>query len=145
MIAMKIYILLILILSFTTSGCKKNDKEQINQSLLGEWILTSVQDVKTNQIIYYPDIITKKESVTFTDSASVFLFHGVCNCGVGQYLLLGNSITINSLFTTQIACKNGYWEDYLRNNLNSAFSYTIDRNKLVIYSSGTYNLVFNQL
>jgi len=142
---MKMNILLIIIFFFTTLGCKKSDKVQINSSLIGEWTLTSIQDVKTNQIINYPDSITVKESITFTDSDSTLLFGGLCNSGNGKYSINSNKLTFPvGIFITKTSCKNDGWEDYLHFNLLTASVYNINSNQLIIKSNGTFNLIFQK-
>jgi heat shock protein HslJ len=135
---------LILVFLFANTECKKSDLNQDNSLLVGVWTFTAIQNVKTNQIINYPDSIPKKESITFTDSASVLRFGGVCNEGWGTYSTNENNINISSISTTLILCKYIIWEDDLRNNLESAFMYTIYADQLIIRSSGTFNLIFEK-
>jgi heat shock protein HslJ len=112
--------------------------------LLGVWTFTAIQNVKTNQIINYPDSIPKKESITFTDSASVVRFGGVCNEGWGTYTTNENNINISPIMTTLMLCKYIKWEDYLQNNLENAFMYTIYDNQLIIRTTGTFHLIFEK-
>ena len=115
---------------------------QGNSLLLGVWTLTAIQNVKTNQIINYPDSIPKKESITFTDSATVLRFGGICNEGWGSYSINENKINISPIVTTLMLCKNIIWEDYLQNNLENAFMYSIYANQLIIRTTGTFHLLF---
>ena len=84
----------------------------------------------------------KKEYITFTDSASTLLFGGVCNSGIGIFFIESNKFNIDSLVTTKRLCIYFIWENYLKNNLDSAYEYKITGNNLTIYSMGAYNLNF---
>jgi len=137
-------LLLILIFLLANTECKKSDSNQDNSLLLGVWTFTAIQNVKTNQIINYPDSIPKKESITFTDSASVVRFGGVCNEGWGTYTTNENNINISPIMTTLMLCKYIKWEDYLQNNLENAFMYTIYDNQLIIRTTGTFHLIFEK-
>jgi heat shock protein HslJ len=117
---------------------------QDNSLLVGEWTFTAIQNVNTSQITNYPDSIPKKQSITITDSLSKIKFGGVCNKGWGIYSIKGRSISISSMVTTKIHCQNIIWEDYLQNNLESAFMYTICADQLIIHSYGIYNLIFKK-
>jgi heat shock protein HslJ len=137
-------LILILVFLLANTECKKSDLNQDNSLLMGVWNFTAIQNVKTNQIINYPDSIPKKESITFSDSGSVLRFGGVCNEGWGTYLINGNKINISPIVTTLMLCENIIWEDYLQNNLENAFMYSIYADQLIIRSSGTFNLIFEK-
>ena len=135
---------LILVFLLANTECQKSDLNQDNSLLMGVWTLTAIQNVKTNQILNYPDSIPKKESITFTDSASVLIFGGVCNKGWCTYSINGCKISISLIMTTKFLCKDIIWEEYLQNNLESAFMYTIYADQLIIRSCGTFNLIFKK-
>ena len=116
---------LILIFLLANTECKKSNLNQDHSLLMGEWTFTAIQNVNTSQITNYPDSIPKKQSITITDSLSKIKFGGVCNKGWGTYSINGRKISISSMVTTKIHCQNIVWEDYLQNNLESAFMYTI--------------------
>jgi heat shock protein HslJ len=111
---------------------------------MGEWTLSSIQNVTTLQMTNYPDSIPKNESITITDSSSVIKFSGICNNGWGTYSMNGSKINISPIVITQVLCPDIIWEEYLLNNLQEAFMYTIDYNQLIIRSSGTFNLIFRK-
>lgn len=133
----KSLISLILILVF---GCNKKDPDPT--FLNTQWYLSSIQNTKAKQIINYPDSILVKESITFTDSLTM-MFHGACNGGKAKYTVQNDSINISDLVTTQILCSYYQWEEYLGNNLDSAFRFIISNKQLEIFSKGTYNLIFS--
>jgi heat shock protein HslJ len=126
-------------------GCKKAAMN--NADLLKvKWVLSYIQDTKTNAIKDYPSDEPKKISIVFTDSLNAISFSGVCNGGWGtySYSLSTGAIKISGILTTAIACKYVEWEEYTTQNLDSASSYKINGNNLEIYSNGTYNLYFNK-
>jgi len=135
---------LILIFLLVNTECKKSDLDKDNSLLKGEWTFTAMQNVNTSQITNYPDSIAKKEIITITDSLSIFKFGGVCNKGWGTYSINGSKISISSMVTTKFLCKEIKWEEYLQNNLQTAFMYTIYADQLIIRSCGTYNLIFKK-
>jgi heat shock protein HslJ len=126
-------------------GCKKaamNNADLLNT----KWILSYIQDTKTNAITNYPSDEVKKISIVFTNSLNVIAFSGVCNGGAGTYSYSSSTgaIKITELITTAIGCKYDEWEEYTTDNLNNASSYKINGNNLVINSNGAYNLYFTQ-
>jgi len=140
---MKMNILLLLILFLTTLGCKKIDQD--NTSLKGVWILTSIQNIKTKQMLNYPDSIPHKETITFNDSTSILSYAGTCNYGWGICSVKGNSLTFpNGISSSKLFCTYYVWDEYLYYNLITAFEYTINSNQLEIKSSGTFNLLFEK-
>ncbi len=141
---MKKNILLISILLSTSIGCKKSDNEKSNPLLTGEWIFTSIQNIKTKQTLNYPDSISVKEFIVFTDSASILSWSGICNYGWGTYSINGNYINFpDGIFDSKIGCFNN-WDGYLYDNLDSAFEYNINAIQLEIKSRGSFNLFFEK-
>jgi len=126
-------------------GCKKANEKDADL-LKTKWILSYIQDTKTNAITTYPSDAARKISIEFTDSLNVISFSGVCNGGWGTYSYssANSAIKITNLMTTAIACKYIEWEEYTTQNLYSAFGYKINGNNLVINSNGKYNLYFTQ-
>ncbi len=134
-------------------GCKKATVQDADL-LKTTWILSYIQDTKTNGITNYPSNETSKISIVFTDSLNIISFNGICNGGWGTYSYYPSStsssgaIKITDLVTTINYCINceycSEWESYTTQNLDSAFSYKINGNNLVIYSHGSYNLDFNK-
>ena len=141
---MKRIIFLLLIIA-SICGCKKaamNDASLLKTT----WILSYIQDTKTNAITKYPNDAFSKISIEFTDSLNYIFFDGICNGGIGTYLYssITGEIKISGIPTTEIYCKYAEWEEYTTQNLTNAFSYRINGNNLVIYSNGVYNLYFNK-
>ena len=137
--------IVILIAIFFWECKKEKDNEiYIDPSLLlnHEWTLTSIQDKNTNQIIVYPENITQKESILFTDSLTI-IFSCACNHGWGKYRINYNRITFEDCYKTLMYCTNLQWEDYFLENLDKAYQFDIKANQLVIRSNGAYNLIFN--
>jgi heat shock protein HslJ len=110
------------------------------------WILSYIQDTKTNAITKYPNDAFSKISIEFTDSLNYIFFDGICNGGIGTYTYSSSTgaIKISGILTTAIACKYVEWEEYTTQNLDSAFNYKINGNNLAIYSNGVYNLYFTK-
>ncbi len=126
-------------------GCKKENLKDADL-LKTKWILSSIQDTKTNAVTNYPSDASRKISIVFTDSLNVLSFYGICNGGWGIYLYsLGTgAIKVTNLATTQIGCQFVEWEGYTIQNLYTAFRYKTNGSSLEIYSNGTYNLYFTK-
>jgi len=137
-----IFILVIIIFCF---GCKK---ENLNDTdlLKTTWILSYIQDTKTQAITNYPSDAAKTISIEFTNSSNIVFFRGVCNVGSGTYTYssITDKIKVTDLITTEIYCKYYEWETYTVQSLYYASSYKIDGNDLVIYSNGEYDLYFTK-
>ena len=125
------------------TGCKKTADADL---LKIKWVLSYIQDTKTNAIKNYPSDAARKISIVFTDSLDILSFSGICNGGAGTYSLSSNSgeIKFTNLGTTLIACKYVEWEEYTIQNLYNAFRYKINGSSLEIYSNSAYNLYFTQ-
>jgi len=127
-------------------SCKKDNSSTGHIPLVKtKWILSYIQDTKTNKVINYPSVAIKKISISFSDSSSILYFGGVCNGGQGKYSYSTDdgTIKVSELATTKIACNYDEWEVYVTNNLDYAYQYKTTDNKLEIDSKGTYNLIFN--
>jgi len=137
-----LFILVIIIFCF---GCKK---ENLNDTdlLKTTWILSYIQDTKTQAITNYPSDAAKTISIEFTNSSNIIFFRGVCNVGSGTYTYssITDEIKVTDLITTEIYCKYYEWEIYTVQNLYYASSYKIVGNDLVIYSNGEYDLYFTK-
>jgi len=133
--------LVFLLLAF---ACKKENPQ--DTLVKTKWILSYIQDTRTNDTIHYPTDAGRKMSITFTDSLSIMYFTGVCNGGQGRYSYssISKSISISDLATTQIGCKYQEWEGYVGGNLMDAYRYEVSGNTLVIYSRGKYELYFER-
>src|SRR5664280_1695185 len=127
------------ILILVGTGCKKTADADL---LKVKWVLSYIQDTKTNAIKNYPSDAARKISIDFTDSLNILSFSGICNGGAGTYSYSSNSgeIKFTNLGTTLIDCKYAEWEGYTIQNLYAAFRYKINGSSLEIYSNGTYNL-----
>ena len=131
------------ILILVGTGCKKTADADL---LKVKWVLSYIQDTKTNAIKNYPSDAARKISIDFTDSLNILSFSGICNGGAGTYSYSSNSgeIKFTNLGTTLIDCKYAEWEGYTILNLYAAFRYKINGSSLEIYSNGTYNLYFTE-
>jgi heat shock protein HslJ len=140
---MKIIAILSFIFILVGFGCKKANEKDADL-LKVKWVLSHIQDTKTNAITNYPGDPSRKISIVFTDSLNIILFNGICNGGWGiySYSSSNGAIKITDLVTTLIYC--GEWEGYAIQNLDSASSYKINGSSLEIYSNGSYNLYFTQ-
>ena len=65
-------------------GCKKATVQDA-ELLKTTWILSYIQDSKTDGITNYPSDERNKISIVFTDSLNIISFHGICNGGWGTY------------------------------------------------------------
>jgi heat shock protein HslJ len=137
-----IFILAIIISCF---GCKK-DSLNDNDLLKTTWILSYIQDTKTQAITNYPGDTTKKISIVFDGSSDIISFSGICNGGAGTYTSssITGEIKVTDLGTTLIYCKYVEWETYTVQSLYYASSYKISGNNLAIYTSSAYNLYFTK-
>lgn len=141
-----IFLLSGIIVLIAFSCAKKNDQQETtnNSTSTGELILTSIQDVKTNQTSKYPDSIPIKETITFMDTGSILSWSGDCNWGWGKYSSNGNEINFpDGIFNSKVMCSYYVWDDYLYLGLCAAFEFTISSNQLVI-KSNAYNLFFQK-
>jgi len=138
-------IIFISIIIISCFGCKK-DSLNDTDLLKTTWILSRIQDTKTQAITNYPSDAGKTISIEFTNSSSIIFFRGVCNVGSGTYTYssITDKIKVTDLITTEIYCKYYEWETYTVQNLYNASSYKIGGNDLVIYSNGEYNLYFTE-
>jgi len=137
-----IYYFVLVLIGF---GCQKENSNNEQTPLLKtKWILSYIQDTKTNAVINYPNDAVKEISLVFTDSSNVVFFQGVCNSGQGKYSYssINDSIKIKDLGTTKIYCKNIEWEVFTTSNMYDAFKLKVNGSNLVIYSKGAYNLYF---
>jgi heat shock protein HslJ len=141
---MKKLAIFLLTIILSLYGCKKENSK--NADLLNtKWILSYIQDTKTNAITNYPSDAPNRISIVFTDSLNIISFSGVCNGGAGTYSYSSSTDDIKiKVGTTFIYCKDVEWESYTTQSLNNASSYKLSGNKLVIYSNGAYNLYFTQ-
>ena len=137
-----IFILLIIISCF---GCKK-DSLNDTDLLKTTWVLSYIQDTKTQAITNFPGDASKKISIVFNDPSDIISFSGICNGGEGTYTYssITGEIKVTDLITTLIGCKYVEWETYTVQNLHYASSYKISDNNLAIYTSGAYNLYFTK-
>ena len=135
----------ILIIIFFCFGCKK-DSLNDNDLLKKTWILSYIQDTKTQAITIFPGDAAKTISIEFTGKSNQLFFRGICNVGSGTYCYstTTDKIKVTDLITTEIYCKYYEWETYTVQNLYYASSFEIDGNDLVIYSNGEYNLYFTE-
>jgi heat shock protein HslJ len=137
----------IFILAIITScfGCKK-DSLSDTDLLKTKWLLSYIQDTKTQAITNYPSDAAKTISIEFTDASNIVFFRGICNVGSGTYTYssITDEIKVTDLITTEIYCKYYEWETYTVQNLYYASSYKLDGGDLVIYSNGAYNLYFTK-
>ena len=137
--------ILILVIIVSSFGCKK-DSLKDTDLLKSTWILSYIQDTKTQAIINYPTDASKKISIVFNDSSEIISFSGICNGGAGTYTYsaITGEIKVTDLGTTLIWCKYVEWETYTVQSLHYASSYKISGNNLAIYTSGAYNLYFTK-
>jgi heat shock protein HslJ len=137
---MKMTFLFITILFLASCERKENNNDTGQLALLKtEWILSSIQNTKTNVVTIFPSNVLY-ESIIFTDSLNSLRVRGVCNGCAGTYSVKDASVSTSGLMCTKIYCSK--WEDYLFYNLDSMFQYKIKNNLMTIYSRGSYNLNF---
>jgi heat shock protein HslJ len=124
-----------------------------NRLFKNSWTLTSIQDINTDSVIYFPDDAPHNIIITFlfgrmtsTDSIHLILgFSGICNTGGGDCFIDGNRISFpKGISDTRVDCKYAEWEIYLQENLRKAFEYEIVVNQLQIKSKYKYNLYFEK-
>jgi len=136
--------ILISLIIISCFGCKK-DSLKDTDLLSTIWILSYIQDTKTQAITNYPIDATKKISIVFNDPSDIISFSGICNGGAGTYTYSSSGeIKVADLITTLIGCKYVEWETYTVQSLYYASSYKISGNNLAIYTSGAYNLYFTK-
>ena len=140
----KISILMVLIFSIGI-GCETghlNDPELLDC----DWILTHIQDTRTNVSTVYPADASRSISIYFYSTSDMMFFTGECNVGAGKYgfTSLAGEIIISDIAITEIGCKYNNWESHVAHNLQNNSGYRITGNKLEIYSNSTYNLYFTR-
>lgn len=133
--------LVIFIYIMILAGCEKSGFK--DAALLNtKWVLSSIQDTKTNVITTVPNNI-RQEFIVFSDSSNALMVAGACNGCRGSYLKVSSdSIKITNLICTARDCANDQWKHYLLENLNSIFKFKIVDNHMMIFSTETYNLNF---
>ncbi len=142
---MKKLLIITTILILIFSGCEKRfmkDSDLVNST----WVLSYIQDTKSNVITNYPVDAARKISIVFNNSSDNISFSGICNAGSGKYSCDSQSgeLKVTDLGTTMIGCKYVEWETYTIQNLYSATSYKISGASLTINSGGNYNLYFTR-
>ena len=137
-----IFLLLIFISSF---GCEKENHTDADL-LKTTWVLSYIQDTKTQAITNYPSDAAKTISIEFSNTSDIVSFWGICNGGSGTYTYssVTGEIKVTDLITTLIGCKYVEWETYTVQNLYYASSYKMNDKNLIIYSTGAYNLHFTR-
>jgi len=139
---MKKIIICCFISAFIITGCNKESSKPATL-LNTHWVLSYIQDTKSNLISNYPADESKKIVIDFTDSANVVSFNGICNSGSGQFSFTSSgTLRITGIAATKIACKYVEWESYTIQSMQGAYSYNINGNNLIIYTNGDYNLYF---
>src|SRR5664280_1435276 len=100
---MKKILIFSFILIFVGFGCKKAIVKDADL-LKVKWVLSYIQDTKTNAITNYPNDAPRRISIVFTDSLNVISFSGICNSGAGTYSYSSSNgaIKITNLGTTLI-------------------------------------------
>jgi len=136
------FLLIICLFAILSTSCKKN--ESVPSGLLKKWTLVSVQDNKSTYIIQYPDSILKKETIEFTNDLTIVIL-GVCNGGNADFFVKNDSLGIDNIAVSLKMCSSYLWESYLINNLDSAYSYSLISNQLIIFSKGKSNLIFKHI
>jgi hypothetical protein len=136
----RILLLISIAICITILCCKRNDPP--NSDLFQKWVLTSIQNTKSNKIGNYPDTTTIIETIAFTDTA--LLINESCgNYGQAYYSIKNDTITFTKIRIFHfLYCDLYPWEQYLENNLDSTYKYGINRTQLKIYSKGSQNLIF---
>lgn len=136
----KLLLLVSLVIYIAALRCKRNDPP--NSDLFQKWTLTSVQNTKSNKSVNYPDTTTLIETIAFTDTA--LLIDGSCgNYGQAHYSIKNDTINFTKISIFHLLyCDLYQWEDYVIDNLDSAYRYTINGAQLKIYSKGSQNLIF---
>lgn len=135
----------ILVIIIFCYGCKKDNLNDTDL-LKTTWILSNIQDTKTQAITNYPSDAAKTITIEFTNSSNIIFFKGVCNVGSGTYTYssITDEIKVTDLITTDMYCKYYEWEIYTVQNLYYASGYKINDKYLIIYSTGAYNLHFTR-
>ena len=86
--------LIILILSF--DACEKSSIKD-SALLKTQWVLSSIQNTKTNAINDFPSNNVRSEYIIFTDSANILFIAGTCNGCRAAYLISNDSIKTSGL------------------------------------------------
>ena len=142
--SLKLFLFLSGIVAMIVFGCKKDDENKIvNPLLIKTWVLTSMEDTKTNQMIDYPDSIMLKYYLVVEDSISLAYY----GCGLGhyhaKYWVTDSKIKLYDIeYTHADLCFDENWEEQVFGNIERANRYKVTDDKLIIYSSGDYNLYF---
>jgi heat shock protein HslJ len=140
----KTSVLIIIIISIGI-GCEKG--HLTDSDLLDcDWVLTHIQDTRTNVSTVYPADALRSISIHFYSTSDMMFFTGECNSGSGKYEFtsLPGELIISDIAITEIGCTYNNWESYVVHNLQNNSGYRITGNKLDIYSNSTYNLYFTK-
>jgi heat shock protein HslJ len=143
---MKKILILSLIIIFNSFSCKEDTSTDQPDLVKTKWILSFIRNNKSDATTYFPTNAFKGIVIVFTDSVNVITFNGICNTGGGTYTYSSKTGTLEmrDIVTTKIACQYVEWERYTIQNLDSAYSYKINGDNLMINSHGAYNLYFNK-
>ena len=127
-------------------SCKKEDNIDFLQDLTNEnnWKLVSIENNSNSDILYIPESV-REMYLEFTDS-SIVRIYSCCNSGFGYYSNSnygGLAIDISGM--TKMFCGTVVmdWEDIYIDNLNLSEKYNIVGDKLIIHTTGDYDLNFH--
>jgi heat shock protein HslJ len=141
-------ILTIALLVLIVAGCKK-DKQPAAAFIDTEWTLAYIENVSTKLTFNFPADADRKIMLVFPQSG-VLNFTGICNTGTGNFTIdyfseTESGLTVTNLVLTKIGCPYVEWEGYVSQSIGKAYMYTITGNKMVITSTGDFNLHFTKL
>lgn len=141
---MKYILTIIVITLFSANSCEDSPQVYHDNQLEGEWILTGIQDLSSNNFEIYPENI-REMNLQFIDSKEIS-GAGSCNTFHGYFVIPNqNSINIDNLTWTEIGCMPfeimNLEEKYFQGLLNAS-EYSISGNGLTISTSTKYKLYF---
>lgn len=124
---------------------KNNTTINSDADLENTWILDNIFKKSNSEILSVPSDF-KKMYLVFTDSSFVWIFSS-CNSGKGYFKTFeSDSLVIDSIELTLLYCLSDTireWEDLFIKSLSGSYKYSISNKKMVIETSGNYNLIFN--
>jgi len=124
---------MVVCLAIVSTGCKSQS------SANDPGMLTSVAEWEVSSINGNTPIIEQYNrglpTIGFTKDNKV-TGHGGCNRYSGEYTLEGDKLTLGRMLSTKMFCEGGGEDAYMK-ALGTASSYKATKNKLVLLSAGT--------
>ena len=123
-------------------GCEESCNLQVDDDLIGVWVVTAAINNDNDQISYYPQDIYEQELIFDID-------HNLSNnCNMhGKYSVDDNILTIYDVIFTEMFCGSiefMEWEGLLADNFYGTCDYNIDGSELNITTRNDISFILTK-